>query len=194
MTSTSYESSASPTCATTRRGASRWPSRSSAGWTTATLPLLAASAARIGFHAAGRRAVRARGRGLALLRDRATRQLDRARDGLTDEWRRVVPRRPARARGGVRRQGRRGVRRSTQFRAAVALADPFGAYFALEPRLDLAQELLATRRPGRGPGAPGRLLDAPRTSMGAHGLEQRAVRLATRTRVPLPESAARRDR
>jgi DNA-binding NarL/FixJ family response regulator len=74
-----------------------------------------------------------------------------------------------------------------EFRAAVRLAEPFGAFFALEPRLDLARELLA--HGGRDEGR--QLLVECWTAaheMGAGGLERRAVRLATRTRVPLPES------
>ena len=38
MTPSRSRSSGSPTSATTRRGASRWPSRSWVGWTTATRP------------------------------------------------------------------------------------------------------------------------------------------------------------
>ena len=76
-----------------------------------------------------------------------------------------------------------------QFRVAADLAEPFGAFFALEPRLDLAQELLA--HGGRDEGRE-LLVDCWTAAheMGAHGLERRAVRLATRTRVPLPETAA----
>ncbi len=68
------------------------------------------------------------------------------------------------------------------------MAEPFGAYFALEPRLNLATELLA--HGGRDEGRE--LLVACWSTahdMGAHDLERRAVRLAARTRVPLPESA-----
>ena len=58
----------------------------------------------------------------------------------------------------------------------------------LEPRLNLAEELLT-----RGGGDEGRelLVECWRTAhdMGAGELERRAFRLATRTRVPLPESA-----
>ena len=76
-----------------------------------------------------------------------------------------------------------------QFREAAALAEPFGAYFALEPRLDLAQELLA--HGGRDEGRE-LLVDCWTAAheMGARGLERRAFRLATRARVPLPESAS----
>ena len=151
-------------------------------------PLLAASAARIGFHAltVARSASRSR---VALLRDRATRQLERARAGLTDEWSAsyfAVQLALAEAHA-ARVAGESAV---TQLREAVALAEPFGNLFALEPRLDLAQELLGhdARDEGR------ELLIECWTEahgMGAHGLEQRAARLATRTRVPLPEPMAR---
>ena len=77
-----------------------------------------------------------------------------------------------------------------QFREAAALAEPFGAYFALEPRLNLAEELLA--HGGRDEGRE-LLVDCWTAAhdMGARDLERRAFRLATRTRVPLPESASR---
>ena len=61
-------------------------------------------------------------------------------------------------------------------------------FFALEPRLNLAQELLA--HSGRDEGRE--LLIQCWTSahdMGAGRLERNALRLATRTRVPLPQSA-----
>ena len=66
-----------------------------------------------------------------------------------------------------------------QFREATALAEPFGAFFALEPRLDLAQELLA--HGGRDEGRE-LLVDCWTAAheMGAGGLERRAFRLATR--------------
>ena len=78
-----------------------------------------------------------------------------------------------------------------QFRAATVLAEPFGAYFALEPRLNLADELLA--HGGRDEGRE-LLVECWSTAhdMGAHDLERRALRLATRTRVPLPQSASTR--
>ena len=76
-----------------------------------------------------------------------------------------------------------------EFRVAADLAAPFGAFYALEPRLDLAQELLV--HGGRDEGRE-LLVDCWTAAheMGAHGLERRAVRLATRSRVPLPEKAA----
>ena len=78
----------------------------------------------------------------------------------------------------------------TQFRAAAVLAEPFGAYFALEPRLNLAKELLA--HGGRDEGRE-LLVEcwSAALDMGAHDLERRALRLATRTRVPLPNAASR---
>jgi DNA-binding CsgD family transcriptional regulator len=124
----------------------------------------------------------------ATLRDQAERQLARARRGLTAEWRTSyhgVQLALAEA-YAARVAGSSAVE---QFREVVALAEPFGAFFVLEPRLDLAQELLAggDRDTGRE-----MLVDCwgAAHDMGALGLEQRAFRLATRTRVPLPESAA----
>ena len=100
-----------------------------------------------------------------------------------------VLRGPARPRRGLRRQVRRRAGRRPVPRGD-RLAEPFGAYFALEPRLNLATELLA--HGGRDEGRE--LLVACWSTahdMGAHDLERRASRLATRTRVPLPQSAAR---
>jgi DNA-binding NarL/FixJ family response regulator len=70
----------------------------------------------------------------------------------------------------------------------VRLAEPFGAFFGLEPRVELAQEMLAhgSRDEGRE-----LLVDCwiVAHEMGAGGLERRVSRLATRFRVPLPESS-----
>ncbi len=69
------------------------------------------------------------------------------------------------------------------------MAEPFGSYFALEPRLNLATELLA--HGGRDEGRE--LLVACWSAahhMGAHHLERRAISLAGRTRVHLPQSEA----
>ena len=115
-------------------------------------------------------------------------QLERARVGLTDEWRTTyhgVQLALAEA-YAARVAGEPAIE---QFRAAVDLAKPFGAFFALEPRLDLAQELLA--HGGRDEGRE-LLVDCWTAAheMGAGGLERRAFRLATRARVPLPESAS----
>jgi len=150
-------------------------------------PLLAAAAARVGFQALvlGRSVPEASS---SLLRSRATGQLARAHSGLTDEWRgSYYGVDLAIAEGyAARLEGRPA---AEEFRAAAGLAQPFGAFLALEPRVDLAQELLShgCRDEGR------ELLVQCWTAaheMGAAGLERRAVRLATRTRVPLPESAS----
>ena len=149
-------------------------------------PLISAGAARIGFQALclGRSTPWARTDELC---DWATHQLQSGRVKLTDEWHSTyygvqltladafaarLAEEPAVA----------------QFRAATALAEPFGAYFALEPRLNLAEELLS--HGGRDEGRE-LLVECWSTAhqMGAHDLERRAVRLATRSRVPLPESA-----
>ena len=111
------------------------------------------------------------------------------RRGLTDEWRPTyhgVQLALAEA-YAARYAGEPAV---DQFRAATALAEPFGAYFALEPRLNLATELLA--HGGRDEGRE-LLVEcwSAAHDMGAHDLERRALRLATRTRVPLPGSATR---
>ncbi|HEY2877798.1 helix-turn-helix transcriptional regulator [Nocardioides sp.] len=151
-------------------------------------PLLSAGAARIGFQALclGRTTPRLM---TDELRDGAARHLGRARAGLTDEWRPAyhgVQLALAEA-YAARYAGEPAV---DQFRAAAGLAEPFGAYFALEPRLNLATELLA--HGGRDEGRE-LLVECWRAAhdMGAHDLERRARRLATRTRVPLPRSAAR---
>ena len=151
-------------------------------------PLIAASAARIGFHA------------LAipdstphvlseLLRDQATRQVVRAQDHLTDQWGDTFYGvQLALAQGyAARVAGQPG---TEQFREAARLAGPFGDFFALEPRLELARELLT--HGGRDEGRE--LLIECWTAahdMGARGLEGRAFSLATRTRVPLPQTALR---
>jgi DNA-binding CsgD family transcriptional regulator/tetratricopeptide (TPR) repeat protein len=149
-------------------------------------PLIAASAARIGLHTLAS-ADPAADAQAALLRNRCARQLERARGGVTGEWRLSyygVQLALAEAYAG-RVAGEPAV---TKFREAVSLAEPFGAFFALEPRLDLAQELLA--HDGRDEGRE-LLVDCWTAAhdMGARGLEQRASRLAIRTRVQLPESA-----
>jgi DNA-binding CsgD family transcriptional regulator/tetratricopeptide (TPR) repeat protein len=151
-------------------------------------PLTSAGAARIGFHALslGRSTSWARA---DELRDRASLQLQRGRAGLTDEWRLSyygVQLALALA-YAARYAGEPAV---DQFREATVLAEPFGSYFALEPRLDLATELLA--HGGRDEGRE-LLVEcwSAAHDMGAHYFERRAVRLATRTRVPLPLAAAR---
>ncbi len=151
-------------------------------------PLLAASAARIGFHAltVARSAAPARA---TQLRARAARELEAARDGLTDEWATsyfAVQLALAEA-YAARAAGESAV---APFREAAALAGPFGSLFALEPRLDLARELV--EHGGRDEGRE-LLIDCwtQARALGAHGLEQRALRIATRNRVPLPESMER---
>ena len=106
-----------------------------------------------------------------------------ARDGYTEEWR------PAYAGVWMLLAEAHACRLTdepaTRFlREAVEVATPFGAFFALGPRLLLAEELLA-----HGERDEGRELLATVWSeardMGAGDLERRAVKLATRTRVPL---------
>jgi len=151
-------------------------------------PLIAAAAARIGFHALclGRSTHGAR---TDDLRDSAARQLQRGRAGLTDEWRPTYHGVQLALAGAyaARLAGEPAV---AGFREATELAEPFGAYLALEPRLNLAEELLA--HGGRDEGRE-LLVECWKTAhdMGAHDLERRAFRLATRTRVPLPRSASR---
>jgi DNA-binding CsgD family transcriptional regulator/tetratricopeptide (TPR) repeat protein len=149
-------------------------------------PLVAASAARIGFQALAI-ADSTPDAQSALLLSQATRQLERARGRLTDEWHSSSSGvQLALAEGYAARTTRKsGVE---HFREAAMLARPFGSFFALEPRLDLAQELLANG--GRDEGRE-LLVDCwtAARDMGARGLEQRAFRLAARARVPLPESA-----
>jgi DNA-binding CsgD family transcriptional regulator len=149
-------------------------------------PVLAAAVARIGFQALWVAGVADDARAAAL-RDQATRRLDQARQGLTDEWRPTYHGvQLALAEAYAARVA--GEPATEQFREAAALAEPFGAFFALEPRLDLAQELLA--HDGRDEGRE--LLVhcwSAAHGMGARGLERRASRLATRARVSLPTSA-----
>lgn len=151
-------------------------------------PLLAGAAARVGFHALALAGPK-QGPAVDELRTMATIQRDRARAGLTDEWRGGwYGVQLALAEGyAARVEGRSGIE---EFRIAVDLAEPFGAFFVLEPRLELAQELLT--HGGRDEGRE-LLADCWTAAheMGAHGLERRAAKLATRTRVPLPESGTR---
>ena len=139
-------------------------------------PLVAAAAARIGYQALCL-ARSMPGVGTDELRDLARLVSWRAAQaGLTDEWRptyygvhlALAGAYAARFAGGSA---------VAQFRAATALAEPFGAYFALEPRLNLAEELLA--HGGRDEGRE-LLVECWRTArgMGAHDLERRALRLA----------------
>ena len=151
-------------------------------------PLRAAAVARIGFQALCLGHSKT-GVGTDQLRDLSARQLASARGGLTDEWRPTyhgVQLALAEA-YAARYAGEPAV---AQFRAATNLAEPFGAYFAIEPRLNLAEELLA--HGGRDEGRE-LLVECWSTAhdMGARDLERRAVSLATRTRIPLPHAAAR---
>jgi DNA-binding CsgD family transcriptional regulator/tetratricopeptide (TPR) repeat protein len=149
-------------------------------------PLLSAAAARIGFQAlTANRATT--GPSVDHLRLLTHRQLERATAGLTDEWRHsYYGVQLALAEAYAARYAGEGA--VTQFRVAASLAEPFGAYFTLEPRLSLAEELLT--RGGRDEGRE-LLVECWSTArdMGADELERRAFRLATRTRVPLPEAA-----
>jgi DNA-binding CsgD family transcriptional regulator len=152
-------------------------------------PLVAASAARIGFQALAI-TNSASDAECVPLRTQATLQLETAQGHLTDEWRGSSSgiQLALAAAYAARVAGQPGIQ---QFREAARLAKPFGDFFALEPRLELAQELLA--HGGRDEGRE-LLVECWGTAhdMGAGNLERRALRLATRTRVPLPESS--RDR
>ena len=134
-------------------------------------PLVAASAARIGFQALAIAPSPPDARS-ARLRNQATRQLQTARGHLTDEWQGSYHGvQLALAEGyAARVAGQSG---TEQFREAARLAGPFGDFFALEPRLDLAQELLAhgLRDEGRE-----LLVECWTTArdMGAGGLQRRA--------------------
>ena len=117
----------------------------------------------------------------------ADRQLERATAGLTDEWRgSYYGVQLALAEAYAATYARDAA--VAQFRVAASLAEPFGAYFALEPRLNLAEQLLA--HGGRDEGRE-LLVECWSTArdIGAAELERRAFRLATRTRVPLPGAA-----
>ena len=151
-------------------------------------PLTSAGAARIGFQALCL-ARSTPGAWTDELADRAALQLRRADAGLTDQWRPTYHGvQLALATAYAARYAEEPA--VAQFRAATVLAEPFGAYFALEPRLNLATELLA--HGGRDEGRE--LLVAcwgTAHDMGAHDLERRALRLATRARVSLPHAASR---
>jgi DNA-binding CsgD family transcriptional regulator len=154
-----------------------------AAWDSAPV---AAAAARIGFQALTQ-AGSASEPHTAELRGQAMRQLQRGREGLTDEWRATffgVQLALAEA-YAARVAGESAV---DQFRVAASVAGQLGAYVALAPRLDLAQELLSHGGRDEGREVLVECWSAAR-DMGAHGLERQATRLATRFRVPLPEAA-----
>ena len=151
-------------------------------------PLRAAAVARIGFQTLCLARV-TRGVMTDELKALSARQLASAQGGLTDEWRPTyhgVQLALAEAYAATYA----GEPAVAQFRVAASLSEPFGAYFALEPRLYLAAELLA--HGGRDEGRE-LLVECWSTAhdMGARDLERRAGSLATRTRVPLPRAAAR---
>lgn len=152
-------------------------------------PLIAATAARIGFQALTLvQPEPVPTEHVARIHDSATEQLARARGGLTDEWRgSFYGVQLALAEAYAARAARQPAVRL--FREAAELAEPFGAFLALEARLDLAQELLA--HGGRNEGRE-LLIDCWTAAheIGAAGLERRAVRLATRSRVSLPGSGS----
>lgn len=153
---------------------------------TSDNPLRSARVARIGFQAA------ALGRWLPRaetddVRELSPHHLAVARAGLRDEWRVSYDGvQLALAEAYAARVAAEPA--VEQFRDAAALAEPFGAYFVLEPRLELAEELL-----GQGGRDEGRELLTmcwnAAHQMGARELERRARRLATHTRVPLPDEA-----
>jgi DNA-binding NarL/FixJ family response regulator len=68
------------------------------------------------------------------------------------------------------------------------MAERFGAFLALEPRLLLAEELLTQGQRDEGRELLSAMWSDAR-AMGTGELERRAFRLATRTRVPLPRPA-----
>ena len=149
-------------------------------------PLIAAAGARIGFQALclGRSTP---GVGTDELGDWSAHHLTLAQDGLTDEWRpSYYGVQLALAEAYAAKFAKEAA--VAQFREATALAEPFGAYFVLEPRLNLATELL--NHGGRDEGRE-LLVEcwSAAHDMAAHDIERRALRLAARTRVPLPESA-----
>ena len=151
-------------------------------------PLIAAAAARIGFQALCL-ARSSPGVRTDELCERAAHQFEKGQAGLTDEWRPTYYGvQLALAEAYAARYA--GEPAFAQFRIATSWAEPFGSYFALEPQLDLATELLA--HGGRDEGRE--LLVACWSTahdLGARDLERRAFKLATRTRVPVPGSAAR---
>ena len=154
---------------------------------TSHSPTESAGSARIGFQALALTQSMPQAQTNAL-RALSTRHLAVAHAGLTDDWRASYD--------GVqlalaeaytaRVEGRPAIK---EFRAAAQLAAPFGNFLALEPRLDLAQELLAHGGRDEGRELLGECWREAH-EMGALAVERRAVRLATRSRVPLPTEAS----
>jgi DNA-binding CsgD family transcriptional regulator/tetratricopeptide (TPR) repeat protein len=117
------------------------------------------------------------------VRELAAAALSAAADAGTERWRAsLYGVRLAMAEGLAARQ--HGVPAIDEFRAAVAVAETYGSFLALDAVVELARELLA-----HGARDEGRelLVDcwSRARAMGAGELERRAFRLATRTRVPL---------
>jgi DNA-binding CsgD family transcriptional regulator len=152
-------------------------------------PLRHASAAYCGYRTMGL----ARSAGVespGSLESVAHRSILRARQGFTEVWRSSIygvrlllaEAYECRLQGGVAIES---------LRSAVDLGEPFGAFFALEPRLMLAEDLLAS-----GERDEGRELllkvwfDAH--AMHAEDYEAQARRSASRNRVPLPAEATDR--
>ncbi len=117
----------------------------------------------------------------------ARRSVVRAREGLNESWRASFY--------GVRLllaeayESRLGGRPAIDgLRSAVDLSEPFGAFFALEPRLMLAEDLLAQGERDEGRELLAKVwLDAH--EMHAEDYEVQARRSASRSRVPLPAEA-----
>ena len=150
-------------------------------------PLLSAAVARVGWHALALARPLADARADEL-RAAAEHHLEAARAGLSDEWRggyHGVQLSLAEA-YAARAAGEPAV---DPFRDAVALAAPFGAFLALEPRLNLAEELLVHSQRDEGREL---LVEcwSEAGDLGADQLRRRASRFAIRARVQLPESAA----
>ena len=125
-------------------------------------PLIAAAAARIGFQALDT-ARSTRPAQANRLRDLASRQLERARFGLADSWRggyHAVQLALAEA-YAARVAGEPAV---AEFRAAVALAEPFGAFFALEPAAGPGAGAVGQRRAGTRAGSCSSTAGPPRTT------------------------------
>jgi DNA-binding CsgD family transcriptional regulator len=117
----------------------------------------------------------------------AHRSLLRAREGDTDAWRRTFygVRLLLAEAYDARVAGKPAIE---VLREAVDLSEPFGAFVALEPRLLLAEGLLAQGQRDEGRELLVRTW-ADAHEMGAEEYERRAHRTATRSRVGLPAEA-----